>query len=306
MKNIFLLIFVLFFGACAGVVHEPKVINTTALTKQNQAYTGLKRKVAIARFGTESKYGTSDLFGVSYDISKQATDIFATKLTESDKFVMLERSDLKLVLKEQEYQGITPKKVGADYLIVGSITEFGRKELSDVGFFSRTKYQVAYASVSIRIVDTKSGHIIYATQGSGEARSEAGKQFGVGTHAGYDATLNDKAISAAMDNFINKVMDNLMDKPWKSYVLGTSGSNLIIGGGKLQNISVGDKFGIYKNGEIFTNPQTGIDIELPGEQIAQIEIVSQFGNTYTDEGSIAKIISGSLKGVKLNEIYVAQ
>ena len=36
-------------------------------------------------------------------------------------------------------------KNSADYLILGSITEFGRKEVSDVGVFSRVKKQEAFA-----------------------------------------------------------------------------------------------------------------------------------------------------------------
>ncbi|WP_392342941.1 CsgG/HfaB family protein [uncultured Shewanella sp.] len=48
--------------------------------------------------------------------------------------------------------GTSTLKNAADYLIVGSITEFGCKEVSDVGVFSRVKKQEANAKVNIRIV----------------------------------------------------------------------------------------------------------------------------------------------------------
>lgn len=297
-----------FLVGCAGIVNEPKVNSTPMSPKASidkGDYQGLKRKVAIARFGAQAKYGSSDLFGVSYDVSKQATDILSSKLTESGKFIMLERSDLDLVLKEQNYQNISPAKVGADYLLVGSITEFGRKERSEVGVFSRTKIQTAYAGVSVRIVDTKTGQIIYGTNGSGEAQSEAGKTFGIGAHQGYDATLNDRAIAAAMDNVINKIMQNLMDKPWRSYILSSENGGIIMAGGKSQNIKVGDKFGIFKQGKKIKNPQTGMLVELPGAKIAEVQVVNQSGTNYTDEISIATIISGNLKGVNLDETYIS-
>ncbi|BCX78926.1 CsgG/HfaB family protein [Campylobacter sp. 19-13652] len=295
-------------AGCAGVVIEPSVKSTPSSKAQNIApeYHGLKRKVAIARFGTESKYGNSSLFGVSYDVSKQATDILSAKLSESGKFILLERSDLSLIQNEQSYSGINPATIGADYLLVGSITEFGRKEKSDVAIFSRTRYQTAYAGVSVRIVDTATGQVIYGTQGQGEATSEAGSTFGVGTHQGYDATLNDKAISAAFDNVINKIMQNLLDKPWKSYVLSVEGDSIVMGGGARQNVKIGDEFGVYKKGKMVKNPQTGAMIELPGTKIASVRVISQFGSNYTDEGSVASVISGSIKGIKNDEIYIAK
>ena len=38
-------------------------------------------------------------------------------------------------------------------MVIGSLTEFGRKEVGATGFASQTRRQVAFAKVDIRVVD---------------------------------------------------------------------------------------------------------------------------------------------------------
>lgn len=284
-------------------VETPNVEKSIILTKEEP---NLKRKVAIARFGNEAQYGKSSLFGSgdNYNAEKQATDILSAKLTQSQKFILLERSDLDKIDKEISNFNLQKMNIGSDYLIVGSISEFGRKNISDTGVFSRSKLQVAYAKVNVRLIDVKTGQIIFAQEGSGEATSEAGTAFGVGTHVGYDSTLNDKAISTAIGSVVDGIMQNLLNKPWKSYILSIDNGMVMIAGGNKQGLKIGETFSIYKNGKSIKNPQTGMMVELPGAKIATVQVVSQFGNNYTDEGSICQIIDGNLNGVNINETYV--
>jgi curli biogenesis system outer membrane secretion channel CsgG len=266
----------------------------------------LKRKVAIARFGNEAQYGKSALFGSNngYNAEKQATDILSAKLAQSGKFILLERNDTDKIDKEINSYNLQSLKIGADYLIVGSVSEFGRKNISDTGVFSRSKTQVAYAKVSVRLIDVKTGQIIFAQEGAGEAKSEAGKSFGVGKHVGYDSTLNDKAISTAISSVVDGIMQNLLSKPWRSYVLSVDENRVMIAGGKKQGLKVNDIFSIYKKGKSIKNPQTGMLIELPGTKIASVKIISSFGSSYTDEGSICQILNGNLEGVNINDLHI--
>lgn len=315
-KIVFLTLFLVSLVLSGCAVSTPQIktsqpvtssVSTEALM-ETKVQPSLKRKVAIARFANEAQYGKSKLFGLDsgYNAQKQATDIFSAKLVQSGQFIILERDDLELIEKEVAKFNLTPAMVGADYLIVGSVTEFGRKTLSDTGVFSRVKQQTAYAKVSIRLIDVKTGQVIFGQEGSGEAISEAGTSFGLGKHVGYDSTLNDKAISAAISSVIDGTMKNLLAKPWRSYVLSIEDNSLIISGGQKQGISVGDKFGVYKQGKTMTNPQTGFPIELPGTKVATIEIVSQFGSSITDEGSVASVVSGSIASIMKEEIYVQE
>ena len=285
-------------------VEKPTVINPQIVYKKEEPI--LKRKVAIARFGNEAQYGKSALFGINntYNAEKQATDILSAKLTQSGKFILLERSDIDKIEKENDKYNLQNLNIGADYLIVGSVSEFGRKNLSDTGVFARTKTQVAYAKVSVRLIDVKTGEVVFAQEGSGEAKSEAGTSFGLGKHVGYDSTLNDKAISAAISSVVDGIMQNLLNKPWRSYILSVETDTVMIAGGEKQGIKVQDKFFVYKKGKSVKNPQTGMLVELPGIKIATIEVKSLFGSTYTDEGSICEVIEGNLKGEKIDDLYV--
>ena len=161
-------------------------------------------------------------------------------------------------------------------------------------FFSRVKKQEAFAKVHIRIVDVSTGQIIYSEEGKGSAYSEAGTVMGVGDKSGYDSELNDKAIDAAISDLASNIIENMLDKPWRGYILGYEEGMLITSGGKSQNIKVGDKFDVMVAGKKVKNPQTNTFITLPGKKAASIEIVSTSGDTPENEVSFASIVSGSV------------
>ena len=276
------------------IKEKPKISKTIQKTNLSHQK-GLKRKVAIARFTNETKYGQSFFIDKNNDrIGKQAVDILSSKLVETGKFILLERADLDKITKELNMENYKPLKNMADYLIVGSVTEFGRKDQGKVGIFSRTKRQIAFAKVHVRLIEVRTGQILYSEQGEGEAFSEAGSVFGVGERAGYDSAINDKALDAAITNLASNIIENLLDRPWRSYILGFEDGKLIIAGGKSQNISNGDIFQVIKEGKKLKNPQTNMMITLPGKKIGRIKTIMSVGNTSESEVTLCEIIDGDL------------
>lgn len=302
-----------FLQSCVTVdKHVVKTIDTKpqiskALVEMPQKY--LKRKVAIGRFTNETKYGRNFFAEVKDEkIGKQASDILAGKLAATNKFILLERSDIEKTLSEMKIKiarnELSDLYMSADYLIIGSVSEFGRKTVGEVGVFSRTKKQVASCKVTIRMIDVYTGEIIYSEEGLGEAFSEAGSFMGVGERAGYDYTLNDKVISAAISKLVNNIIENLLEKPWRSYILSYDKGKYIIAGGKSQGISIGDIFNVYLKGNKVKNPQTGIIIELPGQIIGKIKVENLLGNSPNDEISLCSTISGDIPREKLDQLYL--
>jgi len=280
------------------VPQQTPVVSKSIQQEQKAAYKGLKRKVAIARFTNETRYGQSALLDKNNDrIGKQAVDILSSTLLATEKFILIERADLNKIDSELAMGGNGQLKNMADYLIVGSVTEFGRKEKGKVGVFSRTKEQVAYAKVHVRLIDVRTGQIIYAEEGEGESSSEAGTVLGMGSRAGYDSTLNDKALEAAIVNLSSNIIENLMDKPWRSYVIARDGENYVISGGASQGIKSGDNFRAIAEGKTIINPQTNTPLTLPGKEIATLHVIASAGDTPQNEVSICIVTSGSLKGV---------
>ncbi|MCF7919002.1 MAG: CsgG/HfaB family protein [Candidatus Cloacimonetes bacterium] len=303
------LVIILLTG-CA-TVQQPEVVNImpsepeiskTLLAADDYS---LKRKVTIVRFSNETQYGRGNLFNnEDTKIGNQAMDILSTKLTKTGKFLMFERPDLEGM--NFANTDSSTFKLASDYVIVGSVSEFGRANTSEVDIFSRTKKQTANAKVNIRLVNVKTGQVIYAEEGSGEASSEAGTVLGGGSHAGYDSSLNDKALDAAISKLVSNVVENLLNEAWRAYILDIDGDQIIMSGGKSQNIKVGDTFAVMKRGKVVHNPQTGIDIELPGEVIGKLRIDSQLGQTLVDEISICSLVEGDVSGFSLADIFVAE
>ncbi len=305
-----LIVSALFSAALIGcaTIEKPEVRRVDAtpqISKTQQQLPeikkGLKRKVAIARFTNETKYGQSFFIDDQKDrIGKQAVDILSNKLLQTEKFIILERADLDKIQKELSLGNATPIKNMADYLIVGSVTEFGRKDTGEVGIFSRTKRQTAFAKVHIRMIDVYTGQVIYSEDGEGTAFSEAGTIFGVGGRAGYDSTLNDRAMEAAISNLASNIIEKLLDKPWRAYIIGQQDNNLIISGGKSQNINTGTIFTVYLEGSKVKNPQTNMDITLPAKQLAKIKVIDTLGDMPENEVSLCQVIEGgnNLSGFK--------
>lgn len=267
----------------------------------------IKRKVAIGRFSNETQYAKGLFYDKDNDpMGKQALDILSSKLAASGKFLLLERSDLDKLSQEIAKGDIANNQIGADYLIIGSITEFGRKSVGTQGVFSSSKSQIVEAAVNIRIVDVSTGLIIYSDEAKGLAETKSKSSFGIGGKQGYDATLSDKAISAAIDKLVENVINKCTDKPWRSYLLSSDEDATIISGGASQDIRVNDVFVVVKKGKKIKNPQNGLMIELPGKEAAHIEVIMLGGDTPETEYSIVEIIDGSFDASKLNDYYVTE
>lgn len=285
----------------------PGATPQVSTTVEGKLERSLKRKVAIARFSNETKYGQGFFYDQNDDrLGKQAMDIFSSKLAATDKFIMLERADLVQLAKEKELGNLGELKIAADYLVLGSISEFGRKATSDVGVFSRTKKQTAFAKVSVRLVDVRTGQIVYAEEGEGEAYSEAQTVLGVGSTAEYDATLNDKVISAAIGKLVSNIVEHLLDNPWRSYLLSYEEGNYIIAGGAMQGIKEGDTFVVYRRGKKVVNPQTGMDIELPGKSVGTIRVASMVAGDASTEISLCAKVSGDLPTAGFADFYIQE
>lgn len=284
----------------------PEVQKKAQKEAQVPAEKTYKRKIAIGRFTNETNYGLGLLRDNDLDpLGKQASDILSSDLVRSERFIVLERPDLGKLVNEQQ---ITHRVdlVGVDTLIIGSVSEFGRTTEGTSGFLSSTKKQRVHAKINIRLVDPETGHLFFSTTGAGEAVTESGEVAGFGSSADYDATLNDKAIRAAIANAMDSLITNIGTRPWRTNILSIEGKNVLIGGGSLQGLKTGDLLMVTEEGKKVRNPQSGFMITLPGREIARLKIESFFGTTETDQGSICSIVSGSLGGVSIEKAIVSE
>ncbi len=293
------------FISCGTTTTVSKVDGSLNAETKADEYQGLKRVVAISRFSNETEYAKGAFYDKENDpIGKQALDILSAKLAASGKFVLLERVDADKIQTEIDNYGAVSKKVPADYLIIGSVTEYGRKTTGEVGLVSRKKKQTVEAGVNIRLVDVRTGQVIYSEEGKGEADIESSTVLGMGGVQGYDSTLNDKAISAAIEKLVDNIEKTCMDRPWKSYILSYDDDGMIIAGGEKQGIRKGNVFPVYERGKQVENPQTGMMIELPGKQVAKVKVISTGGTTITDEYAFVSLVEGTIDSKNLSKYEI--
>lgn len=263
-----------------------------------------KRKVAVARFSNETRYGLSLLTDRDNDpLGKQASDMLYSRLVASGQFLVFERPDLEKVRREQKLSG-GENLVGVDTLIVGAVTEFGRVNQGKVGFLSATKNQIAKAKVEARLVDVKTGQAFFSASGSGEANTESGSIAGFGSRADYDESLNDKAIGAAVSDMMNSLVGKLQERPWRTDILKVEGRTVFISGGARQGLQPGDRLAVMREGEQVKSQQSGFMITLPASQLGLLRVISLFGDSEANEGAVCELVEGALADTK--GLFVAE
>lgn len=310
-KNVRLVVLVML--SCVFMVanaqRKTEIVEPVVVQNTQDSGKLIKRKVAIGRFTNETQYAKGIFYDKENDpMGKQALDILSAKLAASNKFILLERNDLASLLEEAKKSEGGLSTIGADYMIIGSITEFGRKNIGKNGAFTSAKTQIVEAAVAVRLVEVSTGLIIYSDEGKGSAELTTKTTLGVGGQASYDATLSDKAISEAIGQLVENIINKCTEKPWRTYFLSFDDDTQIIGGGASQGIKVGDTFAVKTRGKQVKNPQTGVMVELPGKQIGTVTVAATGGDTPETEYSIVSFTGNgsTVDNSKLADYYIEE
>jgi curli biogenesis system outer membrane secretion channel CsgG len=198
---------VLSLAACSSTSTN-RVIETAQVKSAGTAYQGPRVPVAIGKFDNRSNF----MRGVFTDgvdrLGSQAKTILTSHLRDSQRFNVLERENLEEAKQEAAFQGQTLTTKGADFIVTGAVAEFGRKDVGDQQFFGllgRGKTQVAYAKVTLNVVNVKTSEVLYSSSGAGEYELSTREVVGFGSTASYDATLNGKVLDLAMREAVDKL-----------------------------------------------------------------------------------------------------
>ena len=183
-----------------------------------RAYTGARTPIAVGKFDNRSSY-MRGIFSDGVDrLGGQAKTILITHLQQTNRFNVLDRDNLQEMKQEASIKGTTQTLKGADYVVTGDVTEFGRKEVGDqqlFGILGRGKSQIAYAKVSLNIVNIITSEVVYSAQGAGEYSLSNREVIGFGGTASYDSTLNGKVLDLAMREAVDKLAAAIDSGAWK-------------------------------------------------------------------------------------------
>lgn len=205
----------LFFG-CAK--ESSRTIELPTVNSYHSEYHGIKTNIAIGKFENRSTY-QNGIFSDGVDrIGNQSKTLLISHLQQTDRFNVLDRTNMQELATEAKYSKQQQKVMGANYIISGDVTEFGRKEIGDHqlwGILGKGKQQVAYAKVTLNIIDIQTSQVSYSVQGAGEYNLSNREILGFGGKAGYDSTLNGKVLDLAIREAVNSLINGLDKGTWK-------------------------------------------------------------------------------------------
>ncbi|WP_220459759.1 CsgG/HfaB family protein [Rugamonas fusca] len=186
-------------AGCATESSQALAVPTVASAAR--PYTGVRTLVAVGKFDNRSSF-MRGIFSDGVDrLGGQAKTILIAHLQQTNRFNVLDRDNLQELKQEADFKKQGQAIKGADFVVTGDVTEFGRKEVGDhqlFGIMGRGKTQVAYAKVTLNIVNIATSEVVYSTQGAGEYSLSNREILGFGGTASYDATLNGKVLDLAM------------------------------------------------------------------------------------------------------------
>lgn len=276
-------------------------------TEQQPESLALKRKIAVGRISNETNYGRSLLQSTATDeLGNKVTDMFLQSVTNSGNYLIFERPDIALLTKEAELSDQDLNIIGVDTLVIGSLTQFGRATTGERGFLSSTKKQEATATIDLRMVDVTTGRVFASVTGTGSSSVEQGRTMGFGSAAGYDGSLNDRAIAAAVISAVDKMTGLFLDKAWTADILAVEDDLIYISGGNSQGVETGMIFDIQTRGRSVKSQATGATITLPGKKVGEIEIIGMFGEDPLDQGSYGRLVSGSIEDHDFKDLQVKE
>lgn len=180
---------------------------------QQEPYNGPKKRIAVKAFEFKAARG-------SREIGRGMSDMLADSLFSSNRFIVLERENIKEVMDEQDFgaSGRVKKETaapigeleGAELLIRGSITEFEPNCKGGAVLVIAAKQ--ACITVNLRIVDAKTGRVVNATtvegrsgsMGAGLIFATGGLPVGLG---GWSKTPMESAIRNCIETAVKHIVN---------------------------------------------------------------------------------------------------
>ena len=203
-------------GGCA--TESSRALPVEKVESASSAYAGVRTPIAVGKFDNRSSY-MRGIFSDGVDrLGGQAKTILITHMQQTHRFSVMDRDNMVEIGQEAAFKNKAQHIKGADFVVTGDVTEFGRKEVGDqqlFGLLGRGKQQIAYAKVALNIVNINTSEVVYSTQGAGEYQLSNREIIGFGGTASYDSTLNGKVLDLAMREAVNSMVRAIDSGAWK-------------------------------------------------------------------------------------------
>ncbi len=268
-----------------------------------------KPRVAVIDFDSEDRNFWSHWRDHKHEVEFEVNALFMNELVKSGKFTVIERQRLDAILQEQglSLSGQVSANsavsagqlLGVDYMLTGRITKFGERQVGGQAGWRiamSAKKKTLEGGLSVRLINTTTGEIVFADEATGEDSNFKFTVFGTGGGVDYDETAVDKVFRPAVEELSRKLIDK------SSSLSGSDGSrpapqgkiSKVSGGlvylnmGATKGVQVGDTFTVFALGEEIIDPDTGESLGSEETEVGTVEVVE-----VKEKYSKAQVTSGS-------------
>ena len=277
------------------------------------AVSSSKRILAIDEFdyGTV-KSSAQAIFGTNVDLGKGIQALLMKRIAESGTYRVVERRNLGKLMAEQDLgasnrarQGPNARigrVIGADAILMGTITIFGRDDKRkgvDLGGYTprvlgRTRVGVgegtAVVAISYRLVDAETSEVIDQGEARGESRRKSSSLSiaGAGSRSGgfgstdvtstnFAATIVGEATTDCIDKLAATANTRAARIQQRSLeiearIADVSGDRVYIAAGEVNGVSNCDRFDVFRVRREILDPITKEVIDYDLERVGQLLI----------------------------------
>lgn len=270
---------------------------------------GLKKTIAVDSFGgSELTAGMVAADG----LTAMLTDV----LIADGRFVVVERAGLTSVQTEQqlgqsgsvssETAAQSSRLIGANLIVRGAITKYnpnaggsglkvsGLPGGSMLGLGGGVQSRKTTLSISLRLIDSTTGQVISTVKADGSAVSREADAGLLNNRNGSTMGLNalrgtsiGKAVEDAIKTAVNRIAIDAGSVPWSGLVVDARADTIFINAGADQNVQPGMVFGVFRKGEVLTDPGTGAVLDIAIQRLGSVRV-----GTVREKVSVASLVDG--------------
>ena len=260
---------------------------------------GPKRSVVVDKF---TSLGSFTAVYSDWDVGGGLAAMLMTALSQSERFVVIERSNVDRVIFEQQMKAnkaVTADSgpqlgqvLGAQFVVIGSVTEFGLQDKGggvNIGFLGMGNSPLGgllglrstegAVAMDLRIVDTSTSQVVQTIKvkeviSSTSVKAETSYR---GMSMGGDRFKNTplgEATRSAISKAVAEIVAVASRQPWQALVVDFDGKEMAINAGTVSGVKTGDRFAVERITNRLTDPATGEVLSIRRKTLGTLVIDS--------------------------------
>lgn len=314
-KRLFALALIALACTATGVANaKPKQPSAEELTAalENLPCSGPKPRVAIYGFYATGKMAAFEGYNVGDGLAAQ----LATELTRTNCFVVLDRTGLSNILREQELglAGVVNREtapgagrvIGAEVIIKGTITEFDPNKRgggvtlglalpnTPLGVRLGRNGSKAHVGLDISVIDATTGQVKFAHRVTADSKTGGwtiGLDFENASLGGDTFAKSPLGIASrnALGQAVIKIAEDLRSTaPRRFQIASTDANEIYLNANLSSGIRTGDLYKVSTVVRTLIDPATGLLLDTIEREVGQVRIVE-----VTERYARAELIEGT-------------